>query len=263
LAASFTLEYAAQFDGLLPGFAALNLPILLGGSSNHFPTALLRKIGAWDPYNVTEDADLGIRLARLGYHTATIVSTTYEEAPTGIKPWLRQRTRWFKGWMKTYMVHMRQPRRLFRELGVTGFASFHFVLAGTVLSALVQPILLLMLIAALLAGTSFLASPAGALGHGLLWAHGCALAGGYLTTMIVAVIGLKRRGLLSIVWVLLLMPMQWCLLSVAAWRALIQLMFDPYRWEKTEHGLARTSRHGNAPVRDTGEDRPPLLRVAA
>jgi hypothetical protein len=100
LARLFTAEYAAQFDLFLPGLAALSLPFPLGGSSNHFRTRVLREVGAWDPYNVTEDADLGMRLARLGYRTTVADSTTYEEAPAQLGPWLRQRTRWFKGWMR-------------------------------------------------------------------------------------------------------------------------------------------------------------------
>ena len=112
IARYFTAEYAGQFDVFLPGLAAMRLPLPLGGSSNHFHTATLRKVGGWDPYNVTEDADLGMRLARFGYRADIIDSTTYEEAPADAGPWLRQRTRWFKGWMQTWLVHMRQPRRL-------------------------------------------------------------------------------------------------------------------------------------------------------
>ncbi len=100
LARLFTAEYAGQFDAFLPGIAALHLPLPLGGSSNHFRTATLRKMCGWDAYNVTEDADLGMRLARFGYRTGVIECTTYEEAPARFGPWLRQRTRWFKGWMR-------------------------------------------------------------------------------------------------------------------------------------------------------------------
>jgi cellulose synthase/poly-beta-1,6-N-acetylglucosamine synthase-like glycosyltransferase len=99
LARLFTAEYAGQFDVFLLGIAALGLPLPLGGSSNHFRTASLREIGGWDAHNVTEDADLGMRLARFGYRADVISSTTYEEAPARIGSWLRQRTRWFKGWM--------------------------------------------------------------------------------------------------------------------------------------------------------------------
>jgi cellulose synthase/poly-beta-1,6-N-acetylglucosamine synthase-like glycosyltransferase len=102
LACMFTANYAGQFDVLLPGFTALRLPFPLGGSSNHFRTSVLRTTGGWDPHNVTEDADLGIRLHRLGYRAAALPSATYEEAPARFVPWLKQRTRWYKGWMRTY-----------------------------------------------------------------------------------------------------------------------------------------------------------------
>ncbi len=114
LARLFTAEYAGQFDVFLPGIAALNLPLPLGGSSNHFRTETLRKVGGWDAYNVTEDADLGMRLARFGYRAGVIGSTTYEEAPNRLGPWLKQRTRWFKGWMRP--VKLSRNIRYFRPL---------------------------------------------------------------------------------------------------------------------------------------------------
>lgn len=97
----FTAEYAGLFDVLLPGLAKRGLPLPLGGSSNHFRAQALRDAGGWDAYNVTEDADLGMRLARFGYDTAVIYSTTLEEAPSAFRHWLPQRTRWFKGWLRT------------------------------------------------------------------------------------------------------------------------------------------------------------------
>ncbi len=105
----FTAEYAGLFDVFLPGLAAFRMPLPLGGTSNHFHTATLRSLGGWDPYNVTEDADLGIRLARAGFRTTVIQSTTYEEAPAHLVAWTRQRTRWFKGYLQTWAVHMRHP----------------------------------------------------------------------------------------------------------------------------------------------------------
>jgi cellulose synthase/poly-beta-1,6-N-acetylglucosamine synthase-like glycosyltransferase len=269
LAAMFTAEYAGLFDVLLPGLSELRLPLPLGGSSNHFRAAALRKAGAWDPYNVTEDADLGMRLARLGYRVAVIGSTTYEEAPARIAPWLRQRTRWFKGWMQTWGVHMRRPSRLRRELGLVGFVAFQLVVGGTVLSALVHPLFFALPIYALATGSFF--PTGGDLGVAFLTAlSGGALVAGYLTSGALGLIGLARRGLLAHAWVLLLMPLHWLLLSAAALRALYQLVRDPYRWEKTEHGLARTSRRAqNAAVRtrisfrNTGADRPRPPRAAA
>ena len=199
----------------------------------HFHTATLRQIGAWDPYNVTEDADLGMRLARHGYRTTVIASSTYEEAPARLRPWLRQRTRWFKGWLQTWLVHMRAPQQLFRDLGPVGFAVFQLLAGGSVLAALVHPFFLAALIWEIATGGAHTL-------HAPL--HGATLLIGYLASIMLAVIGLKRRRLLDCAWALLLMPVYWLLLSFAAWRALDQFVRDPYRWEKTEHGLARNSR---------------------
>ena len=243
----FTAEYAGLFDVLLPGLAAWRLPLPLGGSSNHFRTSVLRGVGAWDPYNVTEDADLGMRLARFGYRTAVIPSTTYEEAPVRFGPWLRQRTRWLKGWMQTWLVHMRSPRRLARELGLPGFAVFQLLVGGTVLAALVHS-----LFAAQLAWGLAAAWFDDAAAPALLGFYGTTLLAGYLISAALGLIGLARRRLLNCAWALLLMPVYWLLLSLAAWRALFQLMRDPYRWEKTEHGLARTSRLAAGARRNAG-----------
>jgi len=241
LARLFTAEYAGLFDVLLPGLAQLRLPLPLGGSSNHFRTQALREARGWDPHNVTEDADLGMRLARLGYRAAVISSTTYEEAPARVKPWIRQRTRWFKGWMQTWLVHMRHPVRIAGELGMSGFLAFQLVVGGTVLSALVHP---LFIVAAgyLFATNQLFAMRGGIFGTLLFWLYVGALVSGYLTSAALGLIGLKRRNLLRQGWVLLLMPLHWLLLSAAAWGALYQLLFNPFHWEKTAHGLARTSR---------------------
>ena len=125
LARQFALEYAAQFDALLPALERLGLPIPLGGTSNHFRVDRLKAVGGWDPYNVTEDADLGFRLARAGHRTKTIASTTWEEAPIRLESWIKQRTRWLKGWMQTYLVHTRNPRRACREFGWRGWLALH------------------------------------------------------------------------------------------------------------------------------------------
>ena len=263
LARMFTAEYAGLFDVFLPSLAVWKLPLPLGGSSNHFRTEILRRIGAWDPYNVTEDADLGMRLARFGYRTTVIASTTYEEAPACSRPWLRQRTRWFKGWMQTWLVHMRAPRKLLRDLGPRGFVVFQLLAGGSVLAALVHPLFLIELFwetasAQSSVSASLIASP-----------HAGMLLFGYLASGVLALTGLARRGLLRCAWALLLMPFYWLLLSIAAWRALDQLLRDPYRWEKTEHGLARNSRlmedagARTASVRSIAAGRPRIPRAGA
>ncbi len=243
LARLFTAEYAGQFDVFLPGLAALHLPLPLGGSSNHFYTAILRELGGWDPYNVTEDADLGMRLARFGYRSEMIDSTTLEEAPTRIGAWLRQRTRWFKGWIQTWLVHMRQPRRLLRELGLPGFLTFQLIVGGNALAALVHPLFMGGLVYSVMSGVPMWRGD-GAVVPVLAALYGTTVIIGYLTSAFLGWLGLLRRGLLSSAWVLFLTPLHWLLLSLAAWRALFQLVVAPYRWEKTEHGLARHSRRG-------------------
>lgn len=241
LARLYTTEYAGQFDVFLPGIAALQLPLPLGGSSNHFRTEILREVGGWDAYNVTEDADLGLRLARFGYRTDVISSTTYEEAPAKMGPWLRQRTRWFKGWMQTWLVHMRGPRRLLGDLGFAGFVSFQLIVGGNALAALVHPLFLGSLIYSVARGAPMWRG--GSLAVTVLATlYGTSVVIGYLTSAFLGWLGLMRRGLLSTAWVLLLTPLHWLLLSLAAWRAFYQLIVAPYAWEKTEHGLAKNSR---------------------
>lgn len=247
LARLFTAEYAGLFDVLLPGLSERRLPLPLGGSSNHFRTITLRDVEAWDPYNVTEDADLGMRLARFGHVTAVISSTTYEEAPARLGAWIRQRTRWFKGWMQTWGVHMREPVKLARELGLAGFLTFQLLVGGTVLAALVNPIFIVLLTYSL-AIDRLWPSTAGFIGAVLAVLWGGALVAGYLASAMLGLLGLARRGLLRHAWVLLLMPVHWLLLSAAAWRALYQLVRDPFGWEKTAHGLARTSRLADGPA---------------
>ena len=238
LARMFTAAYAGQFDALLPGLASLHLPLPLGGSSNHFRTVALRRIGGWDPYNVTEDADLGIRLCRLGYRSAVLSSATYEEAPAYFGPWLRQRTRWYKGWMQTWLVHMREPGRLVRELSLPGALAFQLFLACNVLSALTHPVFMAALCYSLLTLPSWQAIGTMDAAPVFVATFFC----GYASTITIDLIGLGRRRLLGHAWVLVLTPLYWFLLSIAAWRALYQLLCDPLRWEKTAHGLAKTSR---------------------
>ena len=234
----FAAEYAGQFDVFLQGFSSFEMPLPVGGSSNHFRADALRRIGAWDAYNVTEDADLGFRLARFGYRSVMFSSTTWEEAPVLFGAWLRQRTRWMTGWMQTWSVHMRSPRRLWLDAGPKGFFTLNLLVGGNVLTALAHPVFVgEMLIQSVMqaldsSATTFLASQFAEL-------HVATIVAGYLSTVVIGVMGLARRRLLRHAWVLLLTPLYWLCLSLAAWRALYQFLTDPYRWEKTEHGLAR------------------------
>lgn len=239
LSRTFAAEYAGQFDVFLPGLAAMRMPLPLGGSSNHFRTSVLRAVGGWDAWNVTEDADLGFRLARFGYRSVTFDSTTKEEAPIRFKAWLGQRSRWMKGWMKTWGVHMREPRRLWRQAGPRGFLTLNIIVGGNVLTALAYPVLVIELAAYFL--TNVTGSTSGLFFTGSLAPlHIATITAGFASTVLIGLMGLARRGRLRSGWVLALTPFYWACLSIAAWRALGQLWRDPYRWEKTEHGLTQS-----------------------
>ncbi|RMD80889.1 MAG: glycosyltransferase [Lentisphaerae bacterium] len=120
----FTVEYSTTFDLFLPGLQIMGVPIPLGGTSNHFRTEVLQKLGGWDPFNVTEDCDLGIKIYKAGYLTRMIDSTTYEEANSRLWNWIRQRSRWTKGFLQTHLTHTRSPFTTLRQLGVWGYLGF-------------------------------------------------------------------------------------------------------------------------------------------
>jgi glycosyltransferase XagB len=239
LARYFTAEYAGHFDIFLPRLAALGLPLPLGGSSNHFRTEVLRQVGGWDAHNVTEDADLGMRLARFGYRSGVIDSTTYEEAPSDLRRWFGQRTRWFKGWMQTWLVHMREPRQLFRELGFAGFLTFQLIVGGNALVALAHSVFMVVLIFKLVA--LVLQSYDWALVIHMVHCLGIT-AVGYSISAYFGWLGLGRRGERKKFRILIWTPVHWLLLSFAAWSATFELITRPYFWKKTEHGLDQASR---------------------
>jgi glycosyltransferase XagB len=234
LTRQFTIEYTMLFDWMLPALQALGLPVPLGGTSNHFRTSDLVAVGAWDPFNVTEDADLGIRLARFGRTVKVLQSTTWEEAPRHLGSWIRQRTRWLKGWMQTYLVHTREPLKLLQDLGLWRFVGFHMLMGGLILSALVHPLFYAMAAYSAWHGTLFEA-PAGLYGQ-LMWGLGLFnLVTGYATAVVLGAVAVSRRAWPQLVSHTLLMPIYWLIISGAAYLALVQFMTAPYYWEKTEH----------------------------
>ena len=232
----FALDYALWFDYLLPGLDRLNIPMPLGGTSNHFRTAALRAIHCWDPYNVTEDADLGIRLARVGLRVRTLDSTTFEEATNSLGNWLRQRSRWLKGYMQTWLVHMRSPLALLRNAGFGGFVGFQLFVGGTFLSALINPVLWAIFVASKVFGVFIFSAPlSGAATHISVFSL---VAGNSLFTYL-AMLGPFRRGWLELTPYGLTAPIYWLLISCAGARALWQLIVRPWHWDKTVHGLSK------------------------
>ena len=239
LAGLFALDYASLFEVLDPGLGRLRLPIPLGGTSNHFRVDALRRLQGWDAWNVTEDADMGVRLARWGYGVATLDAPTFEEAPATLPAWLAQRRRWMKGWMQTLIVHLRQPRRLLRELGAVRAAALVTMLAGGVLGPLIGPLYVALLIHDSVWGELFAPVTLAQTLASALWCV-IAVVGG-LVMVAPMVIGAKRRKLMGMLKLLPLLPVYNVLLGLAAAMALVDLFRRPHHWAKTTHGLARSS----------------------
>jgi cellulose synthase/poly-beta-1,6-N-acetylglucosamine synthase-like glycosyltransferase len=234
LARCFTLEYAIWFRVVLLGVQRLGLPIPLGGTSVFFRRSVLERIGAWDAHNVTEDADLGMRLARFGYRCEMIASTTWEEANCRVRPWIRQRSRWLKGYAVTWATHMRRPRELWQDLGPRGFLGFQVLFLGAITSYLSLPLFWALWAASAGFGLSFWQS----LSPWLMWSFlGSMLAGQavMLATAVIAARDVGRPGLLP--WVMAL-PFYWPLGAIAAWRAIGEIFTRPSYWHKTEHGVS-------------------------
>jgi cellulose synthase/poly-beta-1,6-N-acetylglucosamine synthase-like glycosyltransferase len=230
----FTAEYSAWFDLCLPGLSAMRTVVPLGGTSNHFRTDVLRDLLGWDAFNVTEDCDLGVRLCRAGLHTGMMETTTWEEACSHLGFWIRQRTRWQKGYIQTYLVHMRRPLRLCREMGLRNFVHFQLLIGGVVLSSLINPVFWA------LALTWFVARPGsvGLLFPGPVFALGalCLFLGNFVFVYI-HLLGCYRRRYDDLMWAALLTPLYWVLMSYSGWRAFVQFFRNPFHWEKTRHGL--------------------------
>lgn len=237
LSRHFALEYAALFHGILPALVRLGLPFPLSGTSNHFPRAVL-EAAAWDPFNVTEDADLGVRLSRAGGELGLIDSETHEEAPFTFRQWLPQRTRWIKGWMQTYLVHTRQPWRLLRELGLWPTIGFHAVFAGFLISVLAYPFLFILLGLELSRPAPF-GHEAGSLAEIAFVVALVDMMVGVLASLAMLLIGAGRSGLGKLASHILAAPIYWILISIAGYRALIQIIWRPHYWEKTEHSARR------------------------
>ncbi len=233
----FALEYSAWFDAMLPGLDLTGFPIPLGGTSNHFRTASLRRLGAWDPYNVTEDADLGLRAEAMGYRVGVIHhTTTWEEACSDARAWIRQRTRWIKGYMITALVHLRRPDNYLRNFGWRGVAGMVGLIAGTPLMFLAYPVVWGMT----LLGALDLVEYGNFFPAWLITASAInAIVGNSLAIIITAIAGGRRHGW-RISGYALLNPFYWFMHSAAAWRAFYQLLFSPFHWEKTPHGLTDT-----------------------
>lgn len=232
----FATEYRTWFSRFLPQLARADAPIPLGGTSNHIRRDVLMEAGAWDPFNVTEDADLGIRLRRAGHRVAVLDSVTLEEANTDFVNWIKQRSRWYKGYLQTWLVHMRAPGKLRRDVGWAGFLRFNLFVGGTPLLALLNPVAWALLVMWFAFQPQFILDimPWPVYYSGLLgWVVGNTLF--YYLNLTVAF----ELGLSKVFRAALALPAYWVMMSIAAVKAAIQLVFNPSYWEKTHHGLSR------------------------
>ena len=240
LSRCFTLEYAIWFRVLLHGVQRLGIPIPLGGTTVFFRRRVLEEIGGWDAHNVTEDADLGMRLARFGYRCEMLDSTTWEEANCRVRPWIKQRSRWLKGYAITWASHMRAPRALLRDLGWRGFVGFQVLFLGAITSYLSLPLFWALWTASVGFGLAFWQTfPAW-----LMWSFFVSMFAGQAVMLTVAMLAARdtgRRGLLR--WVLML-PLYWPLGAVAAYRAIAEIFYAPFHWHKTEHGIGAGEERG-------------------
>ncbi len=224
IARQFALDYAIWYRVLLPAFARISGLILLGGTSNHFRTHIVRAVGGWDPYNVTEDADLGVRLARHGYRAGLISPPTYEEAPPKISSWVKQRGRWIQGHIQTFSVHLRSPLKLSREIGGRGLTAFFVGLGLGPMSAMIVLPLTLGWIATYAHGTEYFSTSPLILGFG--------------TQILVAYVACQRDKRQSLMISAVTLPFYYGLQSLAACRAMWRVVFTPSFWDKTDHGCA-------------------------
>lgn len=235
----FTLEYSLWFDFFLPALELMNVPIPLGGTSNHFNTKVLKQVGGWDPFNVTEDADLGIRFSALNYIVRVVNSTTYEEANTNIGNWIRQRSRWIKGYMQTYLVHMRNPIKLYRTIGFNGFFSFQFFIGMTILTSLVTPWLYGIYGYWLFSMTS---SFDPFFTESIIYLSNLNLLMGNTFYIYIMMLGVTKRDKFYLIPYALIVPFYWILMSIAGYKGLYQLFVNPFYWEKTQHGLSKITK---------------------
>lgn len=249
----FALEYAALFDVINPGLASLGQPVLLGGTSNHFRTRDLQALYGWDAWNVTEDADLGIRIAMQGGSVADLSSTTFEEAPRFLTSWMKQRARWMKGYMQVCITHSRHPLQALRDLGGQRFAGAVALTFGTVLTALMYPFCFFLSMFWAYQGTFWTYTSTGEqIGSGLAV---CVFLGGFIAMIGPACLALSRRKLWHLMFFVPFLPFYYILVSIAAWWGLVELIVAPFQWNKTEHGLAKQG-FAKTTASSTGLSRP-------
>ena len=230
----FSVEYAQWFEHLLPGLSVAGDAIPLGGTSNHLRRKALEETNGWDASNVTEDADLGIRLARAGHRVGVLESHTLEEANSDFVNWSRQRSRWYKGYLETWIVHMRSPRSLLTDLGWRRFLAFNLFVGGTPILAVLNPLFWTLSL------IWFIGRPAAIAAlfpPGIYWAAMASWTLGNVAVLYTGLLTIRAQRQDHLVWTVLTAPIYWVMMSIAGVKAVVQLVTAPTLWEKTVHGL--------------------------
>ncbi|ADT97279.1 glycosyltransferase [Mycolicibacterium gilvum] len=244
----FSMEYDQWFGMTLPAVEAAGCVVPLGGTSNHMRTSVWRAIGGWDEFNVTEDADLGVRLARAGYRTRILDSVTLEEANSDVLNWIRQRSRWYKGYLQTMLVHLRHPAALWSQVGGKGILRLLNMTGAVPIVAVINLVFWATMAAWVLGRPDVveLAFP-GATYYVYLTMY---VVGAPLSVFM-GLIVTQRLGKPYMWWAAALVPLYWMLQSIAALKAVFQLVTRPQFWEKTVHGLSDTVDVPNSTGRPT------------
>ncbi len=230
----FTIEYATWWRVILPGVARLGLVIPLGGTTLFFRRSILEKLSGWDAHNVTEDADLGIRLARHGYKTELIPTVTFEEANCRAWPWMKQRSRWLKGFLITWLVHMRSPRELMRDLGFLRFMGVQTLLLATFVQFTCAPLM-----------WSFWITLAGyqhpvelTLGASMAQTMAIVFVLSEVICLFISMLAVSNSNHRHLLLYVLTLPFYFPMAAVSAYKALKEMIQEPFYWDKTEHGIA-------------------------
>ncbi len=230
----FNSEFSFYYDLFLPGLQKFDFPIPLSGHSTHFRISAIKDIGGWDPYNVAEDCDIGIRLRRNGYRTSILDSMSKEEATSDINSWIKQRTRWMKGFIQTSIVNLREPIRTKNELGGwKNFIGFLITVPGTVIVNAFNFIYWVLLLIWFITSSPLIKE---SFPEPILIISIISFVLGNLIFTYLNLIGSYSRDRFSIVKYILLSPIYWIVLSIATIRAMYQIVINPYSWEKTTHG---------------------------
>ena len=241
----FTIEFSHWFDFFIPALVFLKAPVPLGGTSNHFKKSALLKLGGWDPYIGTEDADIGIRIYRHGLKTNCITSTTYEEANSNLRNWFLQRVRWNKGYMQTYLVNMRDPIKMIKEIGIIKFINFQYFVGGNVFIQLANFPLWVFLIAMYFHLKIVGLAPNPKILFYTSW-YNFLIANGIL--LISEFYSVYKRRLYCLLPYVPLKLFYWLLMSIAGYYAVFELLIRPGYWYKTEHGFSKQGNNTDIPI---------------